>query len=135
MSSCLLKSPCLLSLQNSGGKYVGNKMLGWFQNCSVGHGNTLAKKLLKTQQKPLHIMSAMALAYLNILPRTLIWFFIRWDYLFYRGTNWPMLEKCGIKNLAGKQHKLRVMKRKQEGDDAKKTKRLTGKQVLTKDFT
>ena len=29
------------------------------------------KKLLKTQQKPLYIMSAMALAYFDILPRAL----------------------------------------------------------------
>ena len=38
-----------------------------------------------------------------------------------------MLEKLGTKNLAmcenqGKQRKLRVMKKKQRGDDAKKTK-------------
>ena len=38
-----------------------------------------------------------------------------------------MLEKPGTKNLAvcenqGKQHKLRVMKKMQGGDDAKKTK-------------
>ena len=129
MSSCLLKSLCLLSLRNSGARYVGNKLMpGWFQNFWVCLGNTLAKKLLKTQQKPLCIMSAMALAYLNILPTALIWFFNNsWDYLFYRRTHYPMLEKLDIKNLAAcenqcKQHKLRVMKKKQAEDDAKKTK-------------
>ena len=30
MRSCLLKSPCLFSLQNSGAKYVGNKTQGDF---------------------------------------------------------------------------------------------------------
>ena len=49
-----------------------------------------------------------------------------------------MLEKHGAKKLAmcenkGKQHKSRVMKKKHGGDDAKKTKRLTEIQVLTKD--
>ena len=86
----------------------------------------IGKQLLKTQQK-LCIMSAMTLAYLNILPRALIWSFNSWDYLFHRRTHYPMLEKLSTKNLAvcenqGKQHKLRVMKKKQRGDDAKKTK-------------
>ena len=128
MSSCLLKSPCLLSLRNSSAKYVGNKQIpGWFQNFSVCLGNTLAKKLQQTQQKPLCIMSEMALAYLNILPRALIWFFNSWDYLFYRITHYPMLQKLGIKNLAvyenqGKLYKLRMMKKKMGRDDAKKEK-------------
>ena len=141
MLSYLWKSLCLLSLWNSDPKYVGNKlMLGWFQNLSVCLGNTLAKKLLKTRQKPLCIVSAMALAYLNILPRALICFFNNsWDYLFYRRTHYPMLGKLGIKNLAvcenqGKQHKLRVMKKSREGW-CKKDIRLTDKQVSTKDFT
>ena len=122
MSSCLLKSICLLSYQNSGARYVGNKQMpGGFQNFSACLGNTLAKKLLKNQQKTLCIMSAMALAHLNILSRALICFFNNsWDYLFYRRTHYPMLEKLGIKNLAlcenqGKQHKLRVMKKRREG--------------------
>ena len=121
MSSCMLKSLCLPSLRNSGAKYVGNKLMPeWFQNFSVCFGNTLTKRLLKTQQKPLCIKSVMALAYLNILPRALIWFFNNsWDYLFYRRTHYPMLGKLGIKNLAvcenqGKQHKLRVMKKSRE---------------------
>ena len=121
MLSYLWKSLCLLSLWNSDPKYVGNKlMLGWFQNLSVCLGNTLAKKLLKTRQKPLCIVSAMALAYLNILPRALICFFNNsWDYLFYRRTHYPVSKKLGIKNLAvceslGKQHKWRVMKKGSE---------------------
>ena len=121
MSSCLLKSLCLSSLRNSGAKYVENKlMLGWFQNFSVCLDNTLAKKLLKTQQKPLCIMSAMSLAYLNISPRALIWFFNNsWDNLFYRRTDYPTYEKLGIKHWAmcenqGKQHKLKVMKKSRE---------------------
>ena len=141
MSSCLLESLCLLSLRNSGAKYVGNKLMpGWFQNFSVSLSNTLAIKLLTTQQKPLCVMSAMSLAYLNILPRALIWFFNNsWDYLFHRRTHYPMLEKHGIKILAvcenqGKQHKLRVMKKSREGW-CKKDRRLTDKQVSTKDFT
>ena len=39
---------------------------------SVCLGNTLAKKLPKTQHKPLHITSAMASAYLGILPMAMI---------------------------------------------------------------
>ena len=51
-----------------------------------------------------------------------------------------MLEKLDTKNLAvcenqGKQHKLRVMKEKTGRGWCKKDKRLTYKQVLTKDFT
>ena len=50
-----------------------------------------------------------------------------------------MLEKLGVKNLTmsknqDKQHKSRVIK-KQEADNAKKTKWLTEVQVLTKDST
>ena len=66
-------------------------------------------------------MSAMALSYLNILPRALICFFNNsWDYLFYRRAHYPMLEKLSIKSFAvcenqGKQHKLRVMKKSREG--------------------
>ena len=50
-----------------------------------------------------------------------------------------MLKKLGTKNLAmcenqGKQRKLRVMKKKAEKGWCKKNKRLTDKQVLTKDF-
>ena len=49
-----------------------------------------------------------------------------------------MLEKLGTKNLAvcqnqGKQHKLRVIKKKKKW--CKRDKRLTDKKVLTKDFT
>ena len=129
MSSCLLKSLCLPYLWNPGAKNVGNKLMpGWFQNFSVCLGNTLTKKLLKTQQKTLWIKSAMALAYLNILPRALILVFNNnWDYLFYKGTHYSMLEKLGIKNLAvcenqGKQHKLRVMKKNREGVMQKRQK-------------
>ena len=96
--------------------------------------------MLKTQQKPLCIKSAMALAYLNILPRALIWFFNSRDYLFYRKTHYPVFGKLGTKNLAvcenqGKQHKLRMMKKKAGRGLCKKGKRLTDKKVLTKDFT
>ena len=48
------------SLQNLGTKNVGNKMPRRLQNFSVCLGNTSAKKLPKTKQKPLHITSAMA---------------------------------------------------------------------------
>ena len=72
-----------LSLRNSGAKHVGKKMLRQFQIFLVCLGNTSAKKLLRTQQKPLYIMSITASAYLGILPRTMIWFFNSWDYLFY----------------------------------------------------
>ena len=44
--------------------------------------DTSIKKPAKAQQKPLHITSAMALAFLDILPRAMIWFFNSWDYLF-----------------------------------------------------
>ena len=82
MSSCLLKSPCLLNLQNSGAKYISNKILRQFQNFSVCLSNMLAKKMPKTQLKRLYITSTMALAYLDILARALILFFNSWDYLF-----------------------------------------------------
>ena len=59
---------------------------------------------------------------------------------YSRRTHYPMLEKHGAKKLVvrenkGKQQKSRVMKKKHGGDDAKKTKRLTEIQVLTKDST
>ena len=51
-----------------------------------------------------------------------------------------MLGKLGTTNLAvcenqGKKHKLRVMKKNKAERDDEKDKRLTDKQVLTKDFT
>ena len=129
MSSCLLKSLCLPSLRNSDPKYVVNKLMpGWFESFSVCLGNMFAKKLLKTQQKAFCIMSAMALTYLNILSSTVICFFNNsWDYLFYRRTQYPMLEKLSIENLAvcenqGKEHKLRVMKKGREGMMEKRQK-------------
>ena len=70
------------SLQNSGAKYVGNKMPRQFQNFLVCLGNVPAKKLPKTQKKSMYITSALALAYVGILPRSMIWFFNSWDYLF-----------------------------------------------------
>ena len=135
MSSCLLKSLCLPYLWNSGAKNVGNKlMLGWFQNFSVCLGNTLTKKLLKC------IKSTMALAYLNILARALnLVFNNNWDYLFYRRTHYSMLEKLGIKNLAvcenqGNNINWEWWKKTGRGW-CKKDKRLTDKQVWTKDST
>ena len=66
MSNCLLKSPCLLSLQTSGAKYVDNKMPESFQNFLplqyIHKKKKKKKKLQKTQQQPLYIMSAMPLA-------------------------------------------------------------------------
>ena len=53
MSNCLLKSPCLLSLQNSGGKYVSSKILRQFQNFSVCLSNTLAKKIAEDSEETL----------------------------------------------------------------------------------
>ena len=53
MSSCLLKSPCLFSLQNLGAKYVSNKMPRQFQNFSVWLGNTLAKITAKDSAETL----------------------------------------------------------------------------------
>ena len=44
---------CKHNLRNSDAKYVGNKMPRQFQNFSVFLGNTSAKKMPKTQQKPL----------------------------------------------------------------------------------
>ena len=38
---------------------------------------------IKTQKKSLYITSALASAYLVILPRAMIWFFNSWDYLFH----------------------------------------------------
>ena len=42
------------TLQNSGAKYVDNKLPRQFQNFSVCLGNKSAKKLPKTQQKPIY---------------------------------------------------------------------------------
>ena len=47
MSNCLLKSPCLLSLQTSGVKYVDNKMPESFQNFSGCLCKTFTKKKKK----------------------------------------------------------------------------------------
>ena len=128
MTSRLLKSPFLFSLRNSGAKYVANKSHGdirFFQFALAIHWQTTVEDSAET------FVSAMALAYLKILSQ---------HYLFYRRAH-PMLEKLGTKNLVvcenqGKQHKLRVrvMKKKCMGE-CKKDKRLTDKQVLTKDFT
>ena len=122
MSSCLLKSICLLSYQNSGARYVGyKKMPGWFQNFSACLGNTLTKNCWRISRKLCVLCQQWLLAHLNILSRALICFFNNsWDYLFYRRTHYPMLEKLGIKNLAlcenqGKQQKSRVMKKSREG--------------------
>ena len=65
-----------------------------------------------------------------------------------RRTHYPTLEKPGAQNIAaygnpGKQRELsdhwksikKLFSKKITGDDAKKTKKLTGIQVLTKDFT
>ena len=75
----LKKQIVFCSLLNSGATYVDNKMLRQMQNFSVCHGNASAKnktkKLLITYQKPLYITLGMASACLNILPRTVIWFF------------------------------------------------------------
>ena len=54
--------------------------------------------------------------------------------------HYPILEKLDVKNLAvcenqSKQHKSKVMKNKAGRDHAKKTKRRTEIQVLTKDST
>ena len=56
-----------ISLRNSGAKYVSNKMLRQFQNFPVCLGNTSAEKLPRTQQKPLHIVLAIASEYFSIL--------------------------------------------------------------------
>ena len=59
----------ICSLRNWGARYVGNKMPRQFPNFSLCLGNTSAKKLPKTRQKPLYITSTRALVYLGILPR------------------------------------------------------------------
>ena len=141
MSCCLLKSQCLLSLWNSSGKYVSNKqVLRWFQNFSACLGNTLAKKTAAYSAETFIYYVSNGFGNLNILPRALIWFLNSWDYLFYRRTYYRMLEKLDLNNLTvcgnqSKQYKLRVMKRKAGRGWRKKHKRLTDKQVLTKDFT
>ena len=56
------------SLRNSGAEYVSNKM-------PINLAICWQKKLREAQQKPLYITLAMALAYLGILPRAMIWFF------------------------------------------------------------
>ena len=66
------------SLRNSGAKNNCYDS-GAISEFSVFLGNTSAKKLPKTKQKPFYITSAMALGYLGILPRAMIWFFNSWD--------------------------------------------------------
>ena len=73
------------SLQNSGAKYVSNKMPRQIQYFSVCLGNASAKKQPKTHQKPSYIMPAMALAYqlilliLHVLYCLLITHLNRWN--------------------------------------------------------
>ena len=61
-----------LSLQNSGAQYVGNKMPRRFQDFSVCLGNTSEKENLPNT---FYVTSAMASAYISILPWAVIWFF------------------------------------------------------------
>ena len=63
------------SLLNSGANSINSKMPRQFQNCSVSLGNISAKKLLNSHHKHLYNRSAMALGYLDIFPRVMIWFF------------------------------------------------------------
>ena len=73
---CFYNQFCIYSLWNSGTKSVGNKMPRQFQNFLVCIVNASAKKLLKTQQKSLYIMSAMA-------SPTMAWHFIKgYDLVF-----------------------------------------------------
>ena len=71
------------SLWNSGARYGSNKMTRCFQNFSICLGILSAKKLPKTQQKPLYITSAMAPAYLDFFTRAKLCCFNRWSYLLY----------------------------------------------------
>ena len=52
-----------------------------FKNFSVCHGNTSAKRLPKTQHRPLYITSAITSAYIGTLPRAMIWFLNSRNYL------------------------------------------------------
>ena len=75
---------CFYSLWNSGAKYVDNKNAEVIPKFSSLPRQCVGKnKLPKAQQKPLYIILAMALACLGIFPKTMIWFFNSWDYLFY----------------------------------------------------
>ena len=71
-----------LNIQNSGAKYVDNKMPRQFLKFLMCL-QYVNKKLLTTLQEPLYIMLAMVLAYLSIFPRVMFWFFNSWDYLFH----------------------------------------------------
>ena len=142
MSSCLLNSTCLLSLQNSDAKYVSNKMLWQFQNFSVCLTSTLAEKSAKDSAetfayyvgngfaKPWHFAKGSDLVFqqlrLFVLPKLYYLFIIfplliPWFGFFmrpcYSRRTHPTLQKPGVKNLAaceneGKQCKPRMMKRK-----------------------
>ena len=59
--------------------------LGTFQFTSA---KCQQEKLPMTHQKLLYIMSTTALACLNILSVTIIWFSNSWDYLFYLNYIW-----------------------------------------------
>ena len=68
---------CAHSLRNSGVKCVGKNVPGQFQNFSVCLGNPSAKKNCQILSRSLlYIKLAMAPAYLSILSRGMIYFFI-----------------------------------------------------------
>ena len=130
MSNCLLKSPCLLSLQTSGAKYVGNKMPESFQNFSVCLCNTFTKK--KTKKTCRRLSRNLCISCQQCLwhtPRFYqgLWFgfltveiissnkIIFFTYIslvdslvfgffmspcYNRSTRYPILEKHGAKKLA-----------------------------------
>ena len=90
------------SLLNSGANSINSKMPTQFQKFSVYLGNTPAKKLLNSHHKHLYNRSAMALGYLDIFPRVMIWFFNSWHHLPY--INYIVYSKQTWTNEAKKQY-------------------------------
>ena len=116
MTSCLLKFPCLLSLRNSGAKYVDNKSQGDFRILSLPR-QYIGKKTAEDSVETFAYYVTNGLGILQHFAKGSDLGFNSWDYLFHRRTHYPMLEKIGTKNLAvcenqRKQHKLRVVKKK-----------------------
>ena len=72
----------IFSLRNSAAKYVGNKMPRQFHNFPVCLGNASAKHIAEDSVETFLYYVGNGFG-LGILPKSMIWFFNSWEYLFY----------------------------------------------------
>ena len=85
--------------------------------------------------RPLHITSAMASAYLDILLSAIIWFFNSWDSEKHRSQNIALFETKVINaNWVITENQLKRCFLKTTGDDAKKDKKNDWNAIFTKRF-